>query len=48
MMPNPPFEFHVSRKARDTYHFDASLFSSDGRVIVADFSAARQFAETTS
>ncbi|HEY3311049.1 MAG TPA: alpha-amylase family glycosyl hydrolase [Anaerolineales bacterium] len=38
------FEFHVSRKARDTYRFDASLFSSDGRVVVADFSAARRFA----
>jgi glycosidase len=44
MLSNLPFEFHVSRKARDTYRFDASLFSSDGRVIVADFSAARQFA----
>ncbi len=39
-----PFEFHVSRKARDTYHFDAALFSSDGRVLLADFSAARRFA----
>jgi glycosidase len=46
MLTNLPFEFHVSRKARDLYHFDASLFSSDGRVIVADFSAARRFAET--
>ncbi|HEY3312134.1 MAG TPA: alpha-amylase family glycosyl hydrolase [Anaerolineales bacterium] len=43
-MPDLPFEFHVSRKARDLYRFDASLFSSDGRVIVADFSAARRFA----
>ncbi len=43
-MLNYPFEFHVSRKARDSYRFDASLFSSDGRVIVANFSAARQFA----
>jgi glycosidase len=43
-----PFEFHVSRKARDTYRFDAALFSSDGRVIVADFSAARRFAEQMS
>jgi glycosidase len=39
-----PFEFHVSRRARDTYHFDAALFSSDGRVVVADFAAARRFA----
>ncbi|MCX6080239.1 MAG: alpha-amylase family glycosyl hydrolase [Chloroflexi bacterium] len=38
------YEFHVSRKARDVYRFDANLFSSDGRVIVADFSAARRFA----
>ena len=43
-MLNLPFEFHVSRKARDTYRFDASLFSSDGRVVVADFPAARRFA----
>ena len=43
-MLNLPFEFHVSRKARDTYRFDAALFSSDGRVVVADFSAARRFA----
>jgi len=48
MLTNLPFEFHVSRKARETYHFDASLFSSDGRVIVADFAAARRFAETMS
>src|SRR5512140_412880 len=43
-MFNMPFEFHVSRKARDIYRFDTSLFSSDGRVVVADFSAARRFA----
>ncbi len=43
-----PFEFHVSRKARDVYNFDASLFSTDGRVVLADFSAARRFAEQMS
>jgi len=43
-MLNLPFEFHVSRKSRDTYRFAASLFSSNGSVIVADFGAARQFA----
>lgn len=42
------YEFHVSRRARDTYHFDAALFSSDGRVILADFAAARQFADQIS
>src|SRR5689334_7744604 len=43
-----PFEFHVSRRARDRYHFDAALFSSDGRVVLADFSAARRFAQQIS
>lgn len=38
------YEFHVSRRARDIYCFDAALFSSDGRVILADFAAARRFA----
>ena len=42
------YEFHVARKARDTYRFDGSLFSSDGRVIVADFASARLFAEQMS
>ena len=48
MTPVKIFEFHVARKARDTYRFDSSLFSTDGRVIVADFSAARRFAEQMS
>ncbi|MCS6993906.1 MAG: alpha-amylase family glycosyl hydrolase [Anaerolineales bacterium] len=39
-----PFEFHVSRWARDTYRFEAGLFATDGRVVLADFSAARRFA----
>lgn len=38
-------EFHVSRRARDRYHFDASLFSLEGRVILANFYAARLFAD---
>src|SRR5947207_10565528 len=38
------YEFHVSRRARDIYRFDAALFSSDGRIILADFAAARRFA----
>lgn len=48
MSHNLPFEFHVSRRARDLYQFDAALFSSDGRVILADFAAARRFAEQIS
>jgi glycosidase len=43
-----PFEFHVSRQARNTYQFDAALFSTDGRAILADFSAARRFADQIS
>ena len=38
-------EFHVSRRARDRYRFDESIFSFDGNVIFADFRAARLFAQ---
>jgi glycosidase len=38
------YEFHVSRQARSKYRFDEELFASDGRVIFADFAAARRFA----
>lgn len=38
------FEFHVSKRARDRYRFDLSLFSLSGNVILADFQAARRFA----
>ena len=41
----PEFEFHVSRKARQKYQFDETLFSLNGKVILADFAAARRFAE---
>jgi glycosidase len=37
-------EFHVSRKAREEYGLDASLFSLSGNVVFADFRAARDFA----
>jgi len=39
------FEFQVSRRARDLYGFEESLFSFDGRVILADFAASRAFAQ---
>ncbi|MFY9397844.1 MAG: alpha-amylase family glycosyl hydrolase, partial [Desulfomonilia bacterium] len=39
------FEFHISRKSRDRYHFEEALFSITGNVILADFSMARRFAE---
>lgn len=38
-------EFHISRQARDRYHFDQSLFALNGNVIFADFYAARTFAQ---
>ena len=38
-------EFHISRKARDLYHFDESLFSLIGNVIFPNFHAARLFAQ---
>jgi len=38
-------EFHVSRKARDRYGFDQGLFAYNGRVIFANFHAARIFAQ---
>ncbi len=39
------FEFHVSRKARRKYEFDEALFALNGNVVLADFAAARRFAE---
>jgi hypothetical protein len=38
-------EFHISRKARDFYQFEQSLFSLSGNVIFANFHATRVFAE---
>ncbi len=38
-------EFHVSRRARDTYEFDHTLFSLSGNVIFANFHAARVFVQ---
>ena len=38
-------EFHVSRLARDRYQFDQSLFRLSGNVVLANFHAARVFAQ---
>src|SRR4030065_1804716 len=38
-------EFHVSRKARDLYQFDDTLFALSGNVILTNFHAARVFAQ---
>ncbi|HVN97313.1 MAG TPA: alpha-amylase family glycosyl hydrolase, partial [Syntrophorhabdaceae bacterium] len=41
-----PFrEFHVSRKTRDKYDFNESLFTLSGNVIFANYLAARTFAQ---
>ncbi len=37
-------EFHILRSARDRHQFDGALFTTSGRVIFADFAAARRFA----
>ncbi|MBN2533758.1 MAG: alpha-amylase [Spirochaetales bacterium] len=37
-------EFHVSKKVRDKYGFDESIFESTGNVILARFHDARMFA----
>ena len=39
------YEFHVSRLSRDKYEFDQSLFTFNGNVILANFLAAREFAQ---
>ena len=39
------FEFHVSRAARDRYHFEEELFSWNGNVLFANVAASRRFAE---
>ncbi len=38
-------EFHISRKARDRYKFDETIFSITGNVIFSNFHAARVFAQ---
>ena len=38
-------EFHISRKARDQYQFDQSLFSLTASVIFANFYGVRVFAQ---
>ncbi len=42
------FEFHVSKNSRQKYNFDQALFGLDGRAVIADFAAARRFAESMS
>jgi glycosidase len=43
---NAPREFHVSRRAREIYGLDGTLFAVSGNVVFADFHAARLFAHS--
>src|SRR3954463_1989678 len=45
MNVTPTFEFHVSRSARDRYHFSDALFSLTGNAVFADLAASRDFAQ---
>jgi glycosidase len=45
MSSQPVMEFHISRQSRDRYQFDQSIFSLSGNVILANFHAARLFAQ---
>jgi glycosidase len=45
MRPDPTYEFHVSRAARDRYRFDEILFSLSGNVVFANLAASREFAK---
>ncbi|MBI3944244.1 MAG: alpha-amylase [Chloroflexi bacterium] len=42
---NIQMEFHVSRRARDRYQFDQSIFAVTGNAIFTNFYTARLFAE---
>ncbi len=44
IVPSMNLEFHILRSVRDRHNFDESLFTTSGRVIFADFAAARRFA----
>lgn len=39
------FEFHIARQARDRYQFDQALFTLSGKMVVANFQAARLLAQ---
>ncbi|HEX3074551.1 MAG TPA: hypothetical protein VHP30_13150 [Ignavibacteriales bacterium] len=40
-----PYDLHISRYAREKYDFNKELFSTNGRIIFANFSAVRLFAD---
>ncbi len=44
MNPTLPFEFHISRDARERCAFDGMLFATDGRIVLARPDQARRLA----
>jgi glycosidase len=40
----PEFEFHISRKSRNKYKLDETIFALNGNVVLANFAAARRLA----
>lgn len=40
-----PFEFHISRSARQLYGLQDLSYTTDGRIIIADINTAREFAQ---
>lgn len=43
--PGATYEFHIARSARDRYQFDDSIFEFSGNAVIANFHAARVFAQ---
>ena len=39
------YEFHVSKQIREKYGFEDFFFRTNGRILIADFQAARKFAQ---
>ncbi len=43
-MSDLKLEFHISKQARDKFHFDSSLFETSGNAIIGNFHSARVLA----
>lgn len=43
-----PFEFHISKTAREKYHFNEGFSSTDGRTVIVDLAVARELARKMS
>ena len=45
MVLYPVMEFHISRKARNFYNFDESLYSLSGNVVLTNIRSIRMFTQ---